>query len=69
MKSRKLLYNPSQILTIDTQGKNLKRGKALNDLNLVTDHSVLIEDNLIADIISNSSLRKTTYDSSLDLTL
>ena len=68
MKSRKLLYNPSQILTIDTQGTNLKRGKALNDLNLVTDHSVLIEDNLIADIISNSSLRKTTYDSSLDLT-
>ena len=68
MKSRKLLYNPSHILTIDTQGKNLKRGKALNDLNIVTDHSVLIEDNLIADIIPNSSLRKTTYDSSLELT-
>ena len=68
MKNRKLLLNPSQIVTIDTQGKNVKRGKDLNDINLVTDHSILVEDNLIADIIPNSSLRKMTYDHSLDLT-
>ncbi len=65
---KRLLYNPTQILTIDTSGRNVKRGIEFSNVNVLYDHSVLTENNLIADIIPNSSIKKTLFDTSLDLT-
>jgi imidazolonepropionase len=63
----KLLYNPAQILTLNTKGKNFKRGAEMNDVNLLTGHSILIKDNLIKEIIPNSETDKVTADEIIDL--
>ena len=65
---QKLLFNPSQLLTLDTQGKNVKRGTDLSEIDLLHDHSIVINDNLIADIIPNSSVSKSKFDSIIDVT-
>ena len=65
---QKLLFNPSQLLSIDTNGKNLKRGSNLSEVDLVEDHSIVINDNLIADIIPNSSVKKNKFDKIIDVT-
>jgi imidazolonepropionase len=65
---QKLLFNPSQLLTIDTNGKNLKRGTDLSEIDLVHDHSIVINDNLITDIIPNSSVNKNKFDTIIDVT-
>jgi len=65
---QKLLFNPSQLLTIDTQGKNVKRGADLSELNLILDHSIVISDDLIADIIPNSTVNKNKFDKIIDVT-
>ena len=65
---QKLLFNPSQLLTIDTNGNNLKRGSDLSEVNLVQDHSIVINDNIISDIIPNSSIKKNKFDKIIDVT-
>ncbi|GBD87665.1 imidazolonepropionase [bacterium BMS3Abin03] len=65
---KKLLYNPSQIVTVDTDGKNFKRGSKLSDIALLTDHSIVIIDDKIADIIQTSSVNKLKFDKRIDLT-
>lgn len=50
-----LLTDISQIVTVDTGGKNFKRGKEMSDLSLLENHSILIEDGKILDFISNFS--------------
>ncbi len=53
-----LIKNASQIFTIDTKGKNLKRGKNLTDVFPLTDFSIVIENGLIKDFIPcNSTLK------------
>ena len=64
---KKLLFNPSQILTINTNGKNVKRGKELADITLLTDHSIVIEKDRIVDIIPTSSAEKSKFDEAIDL--
>jgi imidazolonepropionase len=64
---QKLLYNPSQLLTLDTHSKNIKRGNDLSEIDLLHDHSIVINDNLIADIISNSSVNKNKFDLVIDV--
>ncbi len=53
----KILLNPAQIVTVDTNGENLKRGSKLNEIKIVTGHSVVIENDIIKDIVPNSSLK------------
>ncbi len=65
---KKLLFNPSQLLTLDTHGKNVKRGNDLSDIDLLQDHSIVINDNLIAEIIPNSSVNKNKIDRIIDVT-
>ena len=67
MNNEKLLFNPAQILTIDTGGRNVKRGKEFSEVNVLTDHSIVIENDLISDIIPNSSVKKNSFSSSLNL--
>jgi imidazolonepropionase len=57
-----LLQYPSQIITVDTKGKNVKRGLDLKNLSTMYDHSVLIEDTLIKDFIPDSSVDKIKAD-------
>ena len=57
-----LLLHPSQIITVDTKGKNVKRGGDLRDLSVLYDHSLLIEDTVIKDFIPDSSVDKIKAD-------
>ena len=63
-----LLYNPSTIVTVDTSGKNFKRGKELSEIGCLYDHSIIIEDDLIKDFIPTSSLNKKKFEKILDVT-
>src|SRR4030067_54064 len=54
---RKVLHNPSQIITVDTKGKNYKRGNELNEINSIENHSIILEDGIIKDVLPNSSLK------------
>jgi len=51
-----LFKNPAQIVTVSTNGKNVKRGKELKEISVLEDHSLLIEDAVIKDLIPNASI-------------
>jgi imidazolonepropionase len=53
----KLLYGSNQILTCETNSKNFKVGKELNNVGLLSSHSVIIEDGIIKDLIPNQSIK------------
>ena len=61
-----LLLHPSQIITVDTNGKNVKRGGDLKDLSVLYDHSLLIEDTVVKDLIPDSSVEKIKADKIID---
>lgn len=63
-----LFYNPAQIITVNADGKNYKRGIEMSDIGLITNQSILVEDNLIKDLIPNSSLSKYSFDRRINLT-
>ncbi|RKY95370.1 MAG: imidazolonepropionase, partial [Ignavibacteriae bacterium] len=48
---KKLLYNPSQLVTVNTNGNNVKRGNELFEVESLTEHSIILEENRIKDII------------------
>ncbi|HPI38992.1 MAG TPA: imidazolonepropionase [Ignavibacteriaceae bacterium] len=62
-----LLKNPAQIVTVNTDGKNFKRGKELAEIGVVSEHSIVVEDDLIVDVIPNISADKTGADKIIDL--
>lgn len=62
-----LLKNPKQIVTIDSNGKNHKRGSEMNDIGLLENHSLLIENGKIKKIIKNSSIAKSKFDNEINL--
>lgn len=64
---RTLLSNPAQIVSVNTNGRNYKRGSEMNNLGLVYDHSILIEDDIILDLIPDSSVFKQAYDQKIDV--
>jgi len=59
---RKIITNPSQIVTVDTKGRNYKRGSELKDISVLFDHSLVIEDDIIKDLIPSSSSSKVSAD-------
>jgi imidazolonepropionase len=63
-----LLFNPSTIITVNTSGKNFKRGKELSEIGCLYDHSIIIEDDLIKNILPTSSLDKSKFEKIIDLT-
>lgn len=65
---RKILCNPERIVTVDTNGRNLKRGKELQEINAIENHSIIIENGVIKDILPNNSLKKNASDLIIDLT-
>lgn len=52
----KIFYNPEQILSLDTKGKNYKRGRELNDIGILHDRSIIVENGIIKDTLPNSSV-------------
>ena len=62
-----LLKHPKQIITIDSKGKNYKRGLFMNEIGLFENHSILIEDGLIKKVIKNSSISKSKFEHEIDL--
>ncbi len=64
---KKLLFNPSQIITVNTNGKNFKRGKELSEIDCVFDSSIVIEDDTIKDILITKNVSKNSFDEVIDL--
>lgn len=54
---KKLLKNPAQIVTVNTSGRNEKKGKDAGEIGLLENHSVIIEAGLIKDILPSSSIK------------
>lgn len=50
----KIFYNPAQIITVNTFGKNYKRGKDLGEISLLENHSIIVENDIIKDFIPSS---------------
>ncbi len=63
----KVLSNPSQIVTVDTKGQNYKRGPDLSDIGVLTDHSAVIENGIIKDILPNSSAANLNADEIINI--
>ncbi len=61
-----LIYNPSQIVAVNTNGINFKRGNQLNNIGLVTDHSIVLEDDLIKDVIPTNTIDKRKFRNIID---
>jgi len=64
---KKLIKNPALIITIDTNGKNFKRGKELSNISVLTNHSIIVENGIIKDLVPNSSLNKISADEVIDV--
>jgi len=62
-----LLFNPAQIVTVDTRGENLKRGNILRNLDVLTGHSILIKNEQINQIIPNDDIVNFHFDDKIDL--
>ncbi len=63
----KLLVNPSQIVTVNTSGKNYLRGKEMEEIGVLENHSILIEDDIIKDFIPNNSINEINADQIIDI--
>ena len=62
-----ILSNPAQIVTVDTNGKNYKRGKELNKISVIENHSIIMEDDFVKDIVPDSSLKISSDDKIIDV--
>lgn len=62
-----ILANPEQIITVNTNGKNEKRKDELSNIDVLTGHSIIIEDGIISDIITNNKLDKYQTTDKIDL--
>ncbi|MBI2417539.1 MAG: imidazolonepropionase, partial [Ignavibacteriales bacterium] len=56
-----------KIVTVNTNGKNCKRGYEMNDLNVLTDSMLLLQDGKILDCLPNSAYNKLNFDKTIDL--
>jgi imidazolonepropionase len=64
---KKILFNPACIVTVNTNGKNLKAGIDQGDVSPVYDHSLVFEDGIIKDLIPNSSVHKNSEYEEIDV--
>lgn len=64
---KKLLYNPSQIVTVNTNGKNVKRGKQLSEVGCLMEHSIVLKENIVKDIVPTASISKNNFEQIIDL--
>lgn len=62
-----LFTNAAQIVTCDTNGKNLKRGEELSEIFVLENHSIFVEDGIIKDIIPHYSTSNIQIDKKINL--
>lgn len=53
----KLFSNAEQIVTCNTNGVNFKKGKDFSELEVLTSHAIIVENDLIKDILPNQSIK------------
>ncbi|MDP4191592.1 MAG: imidazolonepropionase [Bacteroidota bacterium] len=63
----KLYSSLSQIITVNTQGENLKRGSQLKEIGILENHSIVTENDIIKDFIPHGSEKKEIFDHVIDL--
>ena len=63
----KLFKNPSQIVSVDTKNKNIKRGLEANNLAVIEDHSVVVENDILKDFLPNSKISSLSFDAEIDV--
>lgn len=63
-----LLYNPSQIVTVNSGGNLYKRGIDMNNIAAFDNHSIEIADGKIGRLLPSSSVNPEQYDKVIDLT-
>ncbi len=63
----KVISSPSQIITVSAGKNNCKRGAEMNEINVITDHSIVTENGKIKDIIPNSSLPSVSAEAVIDV--
>lgn len=63
----KLLTNAEQIVTCNTNGKNFKKGKEQSELEVLTSHTIVIENDLIKDIVPSQSIKNPSSYEIIDL--
>ena len=61
-----LILNPSQIITVNTNGSGYKRGDDLSNIGLIENHSIVIEDDIIKDFLPNSSVKEDQFEEVID---
>ncbi len=64
---RRLFYNPEQIVTVNTNGKNVKRGVETDNIDVLEGYSVVVEEDLISEFIPTEKLNKKDFDEIYDL--
>lgn len=57
---KKIFTDAQQIITVNTEGKNYKRGNVLSEIHPLNDHSILVENGKIIDFIPNQSIHKVS---------
>jgi imidazolonepropionase len=62
-----LLSNPEYIITVDAKDKGYKRGNELTNIGVLSQHSIVIENEIIKDIIPNDSCRLSKFDSIINI--
>jgi imidazolonepropionase len=63
----KLFTSAEQIVTCSTNGKNYKKGTEQAELEILTSHSIVVEDDKIKDIIPNQSIKNISEFEVIDL--
>ena len=61
-----LFRNSKQIVTVDTGGRNFKRGSEMKNVSVLEDYSLIVEDGIIKDIVPNCNAQKGSYDKIID---
>ncbi len=64
---QQLIANPAQIVTVNSNGANVKRGHKANNLDVLTGHSIIIENDLIVDFIANDKIEKYKFDNIINV--
>lgn len=57
---RRILFNPACIITVDTNDKNVKFGDDQGNVSPLFEHSIVIEDGIIKDLVPNTSFSKNS---------
>jgi imidazolonepropionase len=64
---RQLYLNPAQIITVNTNGLNYKRGGEMSNISPISGYSIVAENGMIKDFIPSSSAYKSSFDETIDL--